>query len=170
MGLSRNIRFYRYQEGQSFGAHYDESVVEKDPNDEGDAVSEYTVLIYLNGDRDSDLVGGETVFYPTGKKKKVPSPAAASKLHSGVMAGKQAKRSSKAANAGAVSVQEEGGASAGGGGGGLSYMLQNGGVAVRPDRGLLLVHKHGDECMLHEALQVHRGYKYVLRTDVIYEP
>ncbi|KAK3842549.1 MAG: hypothetical protein J3R72DRAFT_367921 [Linnemannia gamsii] len=108
VGLSRNIRMYRYQQGQSFGAHYDESVDEKD--DEGnDVVSEYTVLIYLNGERDSDLLGGETVFYPKG-------------------------------------------------------------VAVKPERGLLLVHKHGDECMLHEALIVQRGFKYVLRTDVVYEP
>ncbi|KAF9919628.1 hypothetical protein BGZ67_001945, partial [Mortierella alpina] len=143
------------------------SVVEQDPNDEGcDAVSEYTVLIYLNGERDSDLLGGETVFYPKGKKK-IP-PAAASKSSSGAMAGKQAKKGSKAAAAtpGAVPVQE----GASGGGGRWSYLLPNGGVAVKPERGLLLVHKHGDDCMLHEALMVDRGYKYVLRTDVIYEP
>ena len=57
-----------------------------------------------------------------------------------------------------------------GGESGLSYTLPNGGVAVKPERGLLLVHKHGDECMLHEALIVQRGFKYVLRTDVVYEP
>ncbi|KAF9571649.1 hypothetical protein EC968_000317 [Mortierella alpina] len=165
VGLSRNIRFYRYQKGQSFGAHYDESVVEKDPNDEGDAVSEYTVLIYLNGERDSDLIGGETVFYPKGKKK-IPPTSAASKSSSGTMAGKHAKRGPKAATAAGAAPTE----GASGEGGGLSYTLPNGGVAVKPERGLLLVHKHGDDCMLHEALMVDRGYKYVLRTDVIYEP
>ena len=165
MGLSRNIRFYRYQQGQSFGAHYDESVVEQDPSDEGEAVSEYTVLIYLNGERDSDLIGGDTVFYPKGKKK-IP-PAAVTKATSGVVAGKQAKRGPKAATATPGTVPVEG---ASGKGGGLSYTLPNGGVAVKPERGLLLVHKHGDDRMLHEALMVDRGYKYVLRTDVIYEP
>ncbi|KAI8605669.1 hypothetical protein EDD21DRAFT_299206 [Dissophora ornata] len=111
VGLSRNIRLYRYQKGQSFGAHYDESVTDIAGSHDGETetVSEYTVLIYLNGEKDSDLLGGETVFYPKG-------------------------------------------------------------VAVKPERGLLLVHKHGDECMLHEALIVDRGYKYVLRTDVVYEP
>ncbi|KAF9299185.1 hypothetical protein BGZ74_009019, partial [Mortierella antarctica] len=44
--------FYRYQTGYRFGTHYDDSVVE-DP-EEG-TVSEYTILIYLNGEYDLDL-------------------------------------------------------------------------------------------------------------------
>ncbi|KAF9276427.1 hypothetical protein BGZ74_003645 [Mortierella antarctica] len=71
VGLGSNIRFYRYQIGQSFGAQYDESVVE-DP-EEG-TVSEYTTLIYLNDKRDSDLLGGKTVIYPKGKKPIPTSP------------------------------------------------------------------------------------------------
>ncbi|KAF9333341.1 hypothetical protein BG006_003756 [Podila minutissima] len=51
--------------GQSFGAHYGGSMAE-DP-EEGIA-SKYTALICLNGERDSDVLGGETVFNPKGKK------------------------------------------------------------------------------------------------------
>ncbi|KAF9129000.1 hypothetical protein BGW39_004570 [Mortierella sp. 14UC] len=162
VGLSRNIRMYRYQQGQSFGAHYDESVDEKD--DEGnDVVSEYTVLIYLNGERDSDLLGGETVFYPKGKKP-VPSSGSTPTTRGG--GGK--KGGSKASGNGNTNAVATG--TTGAGDSGPSYVLSNGGVAVKPERGLLLVHKHGDECMLHEALIVQRGFKYVLRTDVVYEP
>ncbi|KAG0346835.1 hypothetical protein BG005_000508 [Podila minutissima] len=70
IGLSNNIRFYRYKIGQSFGTHYDESVV---GDVEKGAVSEYTVLINLSGEHDSDLIGGETIFYP---KIKKPLPTA----------------------------------------------------------------------------------------------
>ncbi|KAF9271115.1 hypothetical protein BGZ74_006477, partial [Mortierella antarctica] len=42
-----------YQTVQSFGTHYNESMVED--SEEG-TVSEYTVLIYLNGECDSDLL------------------------------------------------------------------------------------------------------------------
>eukprot|EP00300_Choanocystis_sp_HF-7_P009730 c16605_g1_i1.p2 GENE.c16605_g1_i1~~c16605_g1_i1.p2 ORF type:complete len:278 (+),score=46.18 c16605_g1_i1:39-836(+) len=72
-GCISNIRLYRYEPGQSFGKHVDESV------DDGEGGrSEFTMLIYLNGsgsasipqtDNGSDdpnqdeLVGGETIFY-----------------------------------------------------------------------------------------------------------
>ncbi|KAH7033841.1 hypothetical protein BKA57DRAFT_476983 [Linnemannia elongata] len=169
VGLSRNIRMYRYQQGQSFGAHYDESVIEKD--DAGnDVVSEYTVLIYLNGERDSDLMGGETVFYPKGKKP-IPTSGviAPTRGGGGGKKGGGAKTSGNGNAAAAAGAPGTGTAGAAGESG-LSYTLPNGGVAVKPERGLLLVHKHGDECMLHEALIVQRGFKYVLRTDVVYEP
>ncbi|KAF9384952.1 hypothetical protein CPB97_005249 [Podila verticillata] len=162
VGLSSNIRFYRYQTGQSFGAHYDEAVVE-DP-EEG-TISEYTVLIYLNGERDSDLLGGETVFYPKGKK---PIPTSSST--SGASGGRGARKGASGANSKAAQKTESSNGMSRSSSGDLFYTLPNGGIAVKPDRGLLLVHRHGDECMLHEALLVSRGYKYVLRTDVVYEP
>ncbi|KAF9326926.1 hypothetical protein BG006_009716, partial [Podila minutissima] len=169
VGLSSNIRFYRYQTGQSFGAHYDESVVE-DP-EEG-TVSEYTVLIYLNGERDSDLLGGETVFYPKGKK---PIPAAPTRSTGpgaeSASGGRGPRKGAGGANSKAAQKPGSGCASdSKSSSGDLFYTLPNGGIAVKPERGLLLVHRHGDECMLHEALSVSRGYKYVLRTDVVYEP
>ncbi|KAG0203793.1 hypothetical protein BGX33_008900 [Mortierella sp. NVP41] len=164
VGLSRNIRMYRYQQEQSFGAHYDESVEETD--DEGNTVvSEYTVLIYLNGERDSDLIGGETVFYPKGKK---PIPTSGTTTTGPGRGGAKKGGGPKAAGTG--NAAGAGATGTGAGDSGLSYILPNGGVAVKPERGLLLVHKHGDECMLHEALIVQRGFKYVLRTDVVYEP
>lgn len=160
---------YRYQQGQSFGAHYDESVIEKD--DAGnDVVSEYTVLIYLNGERDSDLMGGETVFYPKGKKP-IPTSGVIAPTRGGG-GGKKGGGAKTSGNGNAAAAAGAPGTGTGGAAGesGLSYTLPNGGVAVKPERGLLLVHKHGDECMLHEALIVQRGFKYVLRTDVVYEP
>ncbi|KAG0055526.1 hypothetical protein BGZ83_008271 [Gryganskiella cystojenkinii] len=163
VGLNRNIRLYRYQKAQSFGAHYDESVT--DPED--GTVSEYTVLIYLNGERDSDLIGGETVFYPKGKKN--PVSTASTKRGGGATAaggkrGGSTKSDDKTFQSAVSSSSSLSSVSS------LSYELPNGGIAVKPDRGLLLVHRHGDECMLHEALIVQQGYKYVLRTDVMYEP
>lgn len=78
MACNANIRVYRYAAGQRFGKHVDESV-----EDEHGNISQWTVLIYLNGgpgalsggDRGSGgsgaeaemgeetLRGGETVFY-----------------------------------------------------------------------------------------------------------
>ncbi|XP_022140818.1 uncharacterized protein LOC111011396 [Momordica charantia] len=73
VGLNPNIRFYRYNVGQRFGRHIDESV-----DLGGGKRTYYTLLIYLSGGskgktkndtNDSKgpssepLVGGETVFY-----------------------------------------------------------------------------------------------------------
>ncbi|KAF5185731.1 2-oxoglutarate (2OG) and Fe(II)-dependent oxygenase superfamily protein [Thalictrum thalictroides] len=62
VGLNPNIRFYRYNVGQRFGRHIDESVDLVDGSQ-----TYYTLLIYLsggsNGESGESLVGGETVFY-----------------------------------------------------------------------------------------------------------
>jgi 2OG-Fe(II) oxygenase superfamily len=42
-------------------------------------------------------------------------------------------------------------------------------VRFRPTAGALLWHGHGQHCLVHEALPVSRGTKYILRTDVLYE-
>jgi len=52
-GLNPMFRVYKYEQGQVFGAHYDQSMLVA-----GNA-TEYTLLIYLSG----ELKGGETVFY-----------------------------------------------------------------------------------------------------------
>ncbi|KAM7491680.1 hypothetical protein LguiA_034601 [Lonicera macranthoides] len=39
---------------------------------------------------------------------------------------------------------------------------------VSPTEGMALVHIHGDKCMLHEARNVTKGVKYVLRSDVAF--
>ncbi|CAK0735010.1 hypothetical protein CVIRNUC_000515 [Coccomyxa viridis] len=41
-------------------------------------------------------------------------------------------------------------------------------ASVCPEAGLALLHKHGDDCLLHEGRPVTTGVKYVLRSDVIF--
>ena len=42
-------------------------------------------------------------------------------------------------------------------------------ASVRPQAGLALLHRHGDDCLLHEALAVRSGMNYVLRSDVVFK-
>ncbi|CEJ90609.1 Putative Prolyl 4-hydroxylase, alpha subunit [[Torrubiella] hemipterigena] len=39
-------------------------------------------------------------------------------------------------------------------------------IAVALETGTLLLHKHGDDCLLHEGREVKQGEKWVLRTDL----
>ncbi|KHN98787.1 Prolyl 4-hydroxylase, alpha subunit [Metarhizium album ARSEF 1941] len=39
-------------------------------------------------------------------------------------------------------------------------------IAVSLETGTLLLHKHGDDCLLHEGREVKAGEKWVLRTDL----
>ncbi|KAH3682826.1 hypothetical protein WICPIJ_006201 [Wickerhamomyces pijperi] len=41
-------------------------------------------------------------------------------------------------------------------------------IRVHPEPGLALLHKHGDDCLLHEAEVVKKGVKWVLRSDVVF--
>ncbi|CAG8541186.1 12333_t:CDS:2 [Funneliformis caledonium] len=107
VGLNPNIRIYKYNIGQKFGQHYDDSV-----QDCLKRLSEWTLLIYLNGgdnENEIPLYGGETVFY----KKK-------------------------------------------------------GEIVIKPERGMALLHKHGHDCLLHEAKVIKKGFKYVLRSDLMF--
>ncbi|GMF17196.1 unnamed protein product [Phytophthora lilii] len=58
-GLNANVRFYRYAAGQRFGCHVDQSDVDRVTGFH----SRFTVLVYLNDAQDSELQGGNTVFY-----------------------------------------------------------------------------------------------------------
>jgi hypothetical protein len=40
-------------------------------------------------------------------------------------------------------------------------------ITVTPTRGTALIHQHGKNCLLHEALPVTQGNKWVLRSDVL---
>ncbi|SCV68574.1 BQ2448_695 [Microbotryum intermedium] len=60
MGLSSNIRVYKYGPDAEFGPHYDDDSI--DPRTGWK--SEWTLLIYLSGEEDG-VVGGETAFYPS---------------------------------------------------------------------------------------------------------
>ncbi|EGZ09662.1 hypothetical protein PHYSODRAFT_318302 [Phytophthora sojae] len=59
VGLNPAIRFYRYVEGQRFGCHVDQSDVDRVTGYH----SRFTVLVYLNDSKDSNLLGGNTIFY-----------------------------------------------------------------------------------------------------------
>lgn len=40
-------------------------------------------------------------------------------------------------------------------------------VSVAPEMGMALLHRHGDQCLLHEGKEVLRGEKWVLRSDLV---
>ena len=63
IGLSSNFRFYKYEKGDRFGMHVDESV-----DHGGGARSMFTLLVYLNAS--PDVRGGATVFYKGSKPTK----------------------------------------------------------------------------------------------------
>ncbi|KAG9258707.1 uncharacterized protein F5Z01DRAFT_212429 [Emericellopsis atlantica] len=114
VGLSPNIRIYRYSKGQYFDCHYDDSNMITLPQREGPPLSTkttWTLLLYLTSAAEG-CKGGETVFYT--HDRQTPS--------------------------------EE--------------------IAVPLETGMLLLHKHGDDCLLHEGREVLEGEKWVLRTDI----
>ncbi|KAM5346836.1 hypothetical protein ACJ41O_009841 [Fusarium nematophilum] len=112
VGLSPNIRVYRYSKGQFFDCHYDDSNNLTLPADPPLSVrTTWTLLLYLTSAAEG-CIGGETVFYPNDRK----------------------------------SPREE--------------------IAVPLETGTLLLHKHGDDCLLHEGREVTAGEKWVLRTDL----
>ncbi|KAK6465115.1 hypothetical protein DFJ63DRAFT_332548 [Scheffersomyces coipomensis] len=41
-------------------------------------------------------------------------------------------------------------------------------LSIHPSKGMALFHKHGDDCLKHEAEIVKEGQKWVLRSDVMY--
>ncbi|ODV83205.1 hypothetical protein CANARDRAFT_30150 [[Candida] arabinofermentans NRRL YB-2248] len=124
IGFNCNLRLYRYTKGQYFNKHYDESngnidVIDyNDDNKNKKGVTKWTVLIYLNSQKQeqttknmdsSDLIGGGTIFYD--------------------------KSSS---------------------------------IYCKPEVGMALFHKHGDDCLLHEGEAVKNGEKWILRTDLVF--
>ncbi|CEP11305.1 hypothetical protein [Parasitella parasitica] len=40
-------------------------------------------------------------------------------------------------------------------------------IVVQPRKGMALLHRHGVHCLLHEAMEVTEGSKWVLRSDVL---
>eukprot|EP01060_Flectonema_neradi_P011803 TRINITY_DN1878_c13_g1_i1.p1 TRINITY_DN1878_c13_g1~~TRINITY_DN1878_c13_g1_i1.p1 ORF type:complete len:243 (+),score=38.69 TRINITY_DN1878_c13_g1_i1:53-781(+) len=68
ISFSSKLRYYRYDKSQQFEQHVDVCVREDGYQ------SEYTLLIYLNGIGQIDLIGGETVFYSTKKKVLLSFP------------------------------------------------------------------------------------------------
>ncbi|KAJ3827642.1 hypothetical protein F5878DRAFT_553961 [Lentinula raphanica] len=75
VGLSPNIRIYRYSKGQFFDQHYDDSnnVTVALGQTEIPARTTWTLLLYLTSQL-TGCVGGETVFYPDPPTKKAAPP------------------------------------------------------------------------------------------------
>ncbi|KAL1995089.1 hypothetical protein VTN49DRAFT_1276 [Thermomyces lanuginosus] len=40
-------------------------------------------------------------------------------------------------------------------------------ISVAPEVGMALLHRHGEHCLLHEAKQVRKGEKWVIRSDLV---
>ncbi|KAL4820801.1 hypothetical protein BDW67DRAFT_72446 [Aspergillus spinulosporus] len=40
-------------------------------------------------------------------------------------------------------------------------------ISVAPEMGMALLHRHGDQCLLHEGKEVTQGEKWVLRSDLV---
>lgn len=40
--------------------------------------------------------------------------------------------------------------------------------SMLPQEGYLLLHRHGDDCLVHEGCSVSKGVKYLLRSDVVF--
>ena len=120
LGLNPNIRIYRYNKGQFFDQHYDDSNNLLFPSKPSvSARTTWTLLLYLTSPA-TGCQGGETVFYPDPPVSK----------------GKKA-----------ASVSPDP-------------------VVVSLETGLALLHRHGNECMLHEGREVTAGEKWVIRSDL----
>eukprot|EP00899_Mesostigma_viride_P018151 jgi/Mesvir1/26337/Mv22514-RA.1 len=144
VGLNPNIRIYRYQPGQRFGRHIDESV-DVMTSDGMRAHTTYTLLIYLNGEGSAGGKGQANAAPPPGQGKK----------------GDKAKKVDLARDEASCRAPLVGGETVFYDGRGRKVL------SVAPLTGLALFHIHGDRCMLHEALEVTQGTKYILRSDVV---
>ncbi|EPS39766.1 hypothetical protein H072_6438 [Dactylellina haptotyla CBS 200.50] len=40
-------------------------------------------------------------------------------------------------------------------------------IDVQPEKGMALLHRHGDECLLHEGKEVLAGVKWIIRSDLV---
>ncbi|KAF5839012.1 hypothetical protein DUNSADRAFT_1788 [Dunaliella salina] len=172
-GLNPNLRFYRYEKGQRFGKHVDEST------DLGDGRhTRFTLLIYLSGQLhqgirqqssapDDGVRKGKRSNTSTPSTKQAghlrqPPPSPPSRPSAGHASGAEPP----GAQSDTCAVQPlVGGETIFYGGPAGKQMV----ASVRPAPGLALLHMHGDNCLEHEAVAVHQGRKYVLRSDVVFE-
>ncbi|OMJ22647.1 hypothetical protein AYI70_g2745 [Smittium culicis] len=154
IGLHENIRLYKYSPGQKFGKHYDDHLF----NYQGKR-TEYTLLIYLNDLEDyiSETGTEEATSYPSNPASNKQEKAKNKDLIK--------KNRSKPSASTPVSSKKSGC-----GGETVFYsskpFYQ---LSVKPKGGMLLLHKHGADCLIHEGRKVAQGIKYVLRSDVLYE-
>lgn len=166
-GLNPNLRFYRYEKGQRFGKHIDESI------DLGDGRhTRFTLLIYLSGQLHQGQQRRSAPDDVRGKgKQSKSSPSIKRGGHSrqpppSQQPAEHASYAEPPAPSDSCAVQPlVGGETVFYGGPSGKQMV----ASVRPAPGLALLHLHGDNCLEHEAAAVHQGRKYVLRSDVVFE-
>jgi len=74
LGLSDNIRIYRYSTGQYFDKHFDDSndveFLDIEAKTKIKGRTTWTLLIYLSS-KQTGCEGGETVFYPVGNTEGI---------------------------------------------------------------------------------------------------
>ena len=153
-GLNANIRGYRYDVGDRFGRHYDGAYDLPDGDDGRRRRTEYTLLLYLG---DEKLEGGETVFWLPGSGSSGGSRGGSKAQMSGGGSKKRGRKGKQDSSAGedegwGTDVPVDG--------------MQE--VVVPATRGTLLLHRHGDACLLHEGNEVTASCKYVLRSDLVF--
>ncbi|BFZ55887.1 hypothetical protein PYCC9005_002928 [Savitreella phatthalungensis] len=141
VGLNSNIRVYRYPQGTYFGPHYDESVAS-------------TVLVGGDGEGER-LIRAQSrwtllIYLLEGEVQggetsfDVPSDEATSISREYLLETDDLLRKNGAARSRVVKV------------------------APKLAGGMALLHKHGNDCLLHEGRVVRSGVKWVLRTDLMY--
>jgi hypothetical protein len=161
-GLNPNLRFYRYRPGHKFEKHFDQSVLisKSDlllPSQIGQSEipeklwTEYTLLIYLTG---GSKEGSK-------KSKKDEDHRA---IDYGGSLGSLLSEADRQPLQGGETVFYNTPIR------GQKRLAQEHSVAasVSPVAGLALIHRHGSQCLLHEAREVISGAKYVLRSDLVF--
>ncbi|CAM9817759.1 unnamed protein product [Chrysoparadoxa australica] len=139
---SPNIRLYKYCVGQSFGKHVDQS----SRDDSTGAISEWTVLMYLNGGGKGTLTLTLLTCLCSLSRFALAYPLPS-----------------------LIYALDEGDELAGGET--IFYRGSYGGkvaVSFTPKKGAVLLHGHGERCLTHEGAMVTAGVKYLLRTDICY--
>ncbi|OLY83905.1 hypothetical protein AYI68_g1944 [Smittium mucronatum] len=153
IGLHENIRLYKYSHGQKFGKHYDDHLF----NYQGKR-SEYTLLVYLND------ISEYPMSPPIGNDSTSNGKNSVSKKRDKVMLNnKKIKKDAGGTNTDTFNGDH---------GGETIFYNPNPfyRINVKPTSGKLLLHKHGSDCLIHEGGTVIRGVKYVLRSDILFQP
>jgi len=159
-GLNPNLRFYRYRVGHKFEKHFDQSVqISKSDllpsRTESDMPenlwTEYTLLIYLTGSKDGPQKSSKQKGDGADCRGSAGSPTAAEADQEEPLQGGETVFYDTPIRSQKRLTQEHSVA-----------------ASVRPVAGLALIHRHGSQCLLHEARQVVSGAKYVLRSDLIF--
>lgn len=139
IGLNENFRVYRYRPGHYFGQHYDESVFVQVE----DCTTNPDKIAVKRG-----VTRWTLLIYLTGEAEgEVSGGATMFYPEIGVPVG-TSKGKSKSKEGGSNNTVNA--------------------IEVLLEKGTLLLHKHGQDCLLHEGALVTSGAKWVLRSDMVF--